>query len=446
MRDSAKPIAPHLQIAEEDDDETITEKLKLQGVRLGKGMVSPRVFWPALIVILAVAVVGIAAPESTSDVLVDMQSWIVTNFGWYYMLAIGFFIAFTAFVGFSKYGTIRLGRDGEDPEFGLLSWFAMLFAAGMGIGLVFYGVGEPLTYATSDPKPGWEGSETEKAQLAMAQTFLHWGLHPWAVYAVIGLALAYAIHRRGRPISIRWALEPLFGDRVKGWLGDLGAVLAQAIFEQPLGVVGVASGTLLLVGEGGELAALDDRVAVLVPRGQQRCRAVADDGDGLARCEGVGDELAGRGVDREVLHRAVTAGVEDGVVVVECDVGQVERLLERVDGVELGPHVVAVVHLGGEARLVRDGCDAAGRRELDGVTGLGEEAVRGEQLLGPESGGVLRAVRERPVRGCADDEENLRHVELLVRGRGSQEPTGNEPHMFRRTRGQLMHFGARDAL
>lgn len=234
VRDSAKPIAPHLQIAEEDDDETITEKLKLQGVRLGKGMVSPRVFWPALIVILAVAVVGIAAPESTSDVLVDMQSWIVTNFGWYYMLAIGFFIAFTAFVGFSKYGTIRLGRDGEDPEFGLLSWFAMLFAAGMGIGLVFYGVGEPLTYATSDPKPGWEGSETEKAQLAMAQTFLHWGLHPWAVYAVIGLALAYAIHRRGRPISIRWALEPLFGDRVKGWLGDLVDVLA--IFGTVFGV------------------------------------------------------------------------------------------------------------------------------------------------------------------------------------------------------------------
>lgn len=187
VRDSAKPIAPHLQIAEEDDDETITEKLKLQGVRLGKGMISPRVFWPALVVILAVAVIGIALPDSTNDVLVDMQSWIVTDFGWYYMLAIGFFIAFAAFVGFSKYGAIRLGRDGEDPEFGLLSWFAMLFAAGMGIGLVFYGVGEPLTYATSDPKPGWDGSETEKAQLAMAQTFLHWGLHPWAVYAVISL-------------------------------------------------------------------------------------------------------------------------------------------------------------------------------------------------------------------------------------------------------------------
>src|SRR5699024_5536706 len=103
---------------------------------------------------------------------------------------------------------------------------AMLFAAGMGIGLVFFGVGEPLIFATTDPKPGTEGSEHDIAQIGMAQTFVHWGLHPWAVYAVIGLALAYAIHRRGRPVSIRWALEPLLGDRVKGWIGDVIDVLA----------------------------------------------------------------------------------------------------------------------------------------------------------------------------------------------------------------------------
>src|SRR5699024_9998706 len=115
----------------------------------------------------------------------------------------------------------RLGRDDEKPEFGLASWFSMLFAAGMGIGLVFYSVGEPLTYVTTDPKPGWDTSGGDVAGRAMAQTFLHWGLHPWAVYAVIGLALAYAIHRRGRPVSIRWALEPLLGKRVNSWMGDL---------------------------------------------------------------------------------------------------------------------------------------------------------------------------------------------------------------------------------
>src|SRR5699024_12561995 len=84
-------------------------------------------------------------------------------------------------------GSIRLGRDDDEPEFGLLSWFAMLFSAGMGVGLVFYGVAEPLGYTTSSPKPGWTGEGVELSGVAMAQTFLHWGLHPWAAYAVIGL-------------------------------------------------------------------------------------------------------------------------------------------------------------------------------------------------------------------------------------------------------------------
>ena len=236
--ESSDPLPSDLfdaaQIAEDDDDEVIAEKLRRQGVRLGKGGVAPRVFWPALIVILAVAVLGVAFPDGTGEVLTNMQSWIVTNFGWYYMLVIGGFIAFAAFMGLSRYGSIKLGNDDEKPEFGVFSWFAMLFAAGMGIGLVFYGVGEPLTYATTMPKPGWPEGEAERSQLAMAQTFVHWGLHPWAIYAVIGLALAYAIHRRGRPISIRWALEPILGERVKGWMGDLVDILA--IFGTVFGV------------------------------------------------------------------------------------------------------------------------------------------------------------------------------------------------------------------
>ena len=123
------------------------------------------------------AVLGVAFPDGTGEVLTNMQSWIVTNFGWYYMLVIGGFIAFAAFMGLSRYGSIKLGNDDEKPEFGVFSWFAMLFAAGMGIGLVFYGVGEPLTYATTMPKPGWPEGEAERSQLAMAQTFVHWGLH-----------------------------------------------------------------------------------------------------------------------------------------------------------------------------------------------------------------------------------------------------------------------------
>ncbi|KAA9393763.1 BCCT family transporter [Kocuria coralli] len=222
------------QIKADDTDEQITAKLREQGVRIGKFGIAPRVFWPALIVILAVGIIGVAAPDFTGQVFQTTQNWIVSNLGWYYMLIIGGFVAFAIVLGFSRMGKIRLGRDDEKPEFGVLSWFAMLFAAGMGIGLVFYGVGEPLTYATVGPKPGWEGSEAEIQGLAMAQTFIHWGLHPWAIYAVIGLALAYAIHRRGRPVSIRWALEPLFGDRVKGWIGDVIDVLA--IFGTVFGV------------------------------------------------------------------------------------------------------------------------------------------------------------------------------------------------------------------
>ncbi|MGP5664588.1 BCCT family transporter [Glutamicibacter arilaitensis] len=228
------PIPVHMHIAEDDTDEQITAKLRRQGVRLGKGGIAPAVFWPALLVILAVAVFAILAPNAADTTFNAVQNWIVANLGWYYMLIIGGFVALVIAIGFSKLGRITLGNDGEKPEFGLFSWFAMLFAAGMGIGLVFYGVGEPLTYATVDPKPGWEGSESELAGLAMAQTFIHWGLHPWAIYAVIGLALAYAIHRRGRPVSIRWALEPILGDRVKGWLGDVIDVLA--IFGTVFGV------------------------------------------------------------------------------------------------------------------------------------------------------------------------------------------------------------------
>ncbi|WP_083506724.1 BCCT family transporter [Leucobacter sp. G161] len=228
--DQDLPDTVHLheavQISDDDSDERITAKLRTHGVRIGRGMISPRVFWPALIIILALVGYAVALPDAAEQTFSSVQGWIVEHLGWYYMLVVAVFIAVAAFIGFSRLGRIRLGQDDDTPEFGLMSWFSMLFAAGMGIGLVFYGVGEPLTYATVDPKPGWEGGQSEIAGLALAQTFVHWGIHPWAIYAIIGLAIAYAIHRRGRPVSIRWALEPLFGERVKGWTGDLIDVLA----------------------------------------------------------------------------------------------------------------------------------------------------------------------------------------------------------------------------
>ncbi len=214
------------RIEEYQSDEEIVTRLRRQGVKISPGTITPRVFWPALALIVGVAGFSVIAPDVSNTVLNAIQAWIVETLGWFYMLLVGGFVAFTIVLSLTRYGKITLGKEGEPPEFGLMSWFAMLFAAGMGIGLVFYGVGEPLIFATDDPKPGWPADDRDRGLLAMAQTFLHWGLHPWAIYAVVGLSLAYVIHRRGRPVSIRWAFEPLLGQRVKGWMGDLIDVLA----------------------------------------------------------------------------------------------------------------------------------------------------------------------------------------------------------------------------
>jgi choline/glycine/proline betaine transport protein len=141
------------------------------------------------------------------------------------VLITAFFVAFALWLGFSRFGDIKLGKDDDKPEFSMISWISFLFAAGMGIGLVFYGVAEPLSHF-ANPKPGVTGTEIELAQKAMSQTLLHWGVHAWAIYVVVGLALAYAIHRRGRPISIRWTLEPLLGKRIRGGWGNLIDVIA----------------------------------------------------------------------------------------------------------------------------------------------------------------------------------------------------------------------------
>lgn len=229
-------VLPHdLQIRNMDSDDRTTMKLLRQGVRLKRGLISPRVFWPAITVLILAAGISIIFPDASGQALLSAQEWIVDTLGWYYILIMFGFIIFCLYIAMSKYGRIKLGDPDDKPEFSRGAWFSMLFATGMGIGLIFYGVGEPLTYATVDAKPGWEGSQEELAQLGMAQTFLHWGLHPWAVYAILGLGVAYTIHRRGRPVSIRWVFEPLLGaKRVKGWMGDTIDVVA--IFGTMAGV------------------------------------------------------------------------------------------------------------------------------------------------------------------------------------------------------------------
>lgn len=206
-----------------------------------------RAYWPVLgsagLIILAFVAVAAIVPQWFNEILKNINTSVVNGIGWYYVILVAAFVGFSLYCGLSRYGDIKLGPDDEEPEYGVLSWFAMLFAAGMGIGLVFWGVAEPLNHL-AEPPPGevmMNADAAGAAQNAMATTFLHWGLHAWAIYVVVGLAVAYSVHRKGYPVSIRWALEPVFGRRMKGWLGDLVDVVA---------VVGTLFGVATSLGFG----------------------------------------------------------------------------------------------------------------------------------------------------------------------------------------------------
>lgn len=201
---------------------------------------APHVFLPAAGVLLVFVALAAIMPKRMGDWIAAANTSVVTDLGWWYVLVVTGFVGFAAWLALSPMGSIRLGKDGEEPEFGVKSWFAMLFAAGMGIGLVFWGVAEPLNHFAAPP-PGVEGDQATLARNAMDVTFLHWGLHAWAIYVVVGLGVAYAVHRRGRPVSIRWALEPLLGKRVTGFWGDLIDIIA---------VVGTIFGVATSLGFG----------------------------------------------------------------------------------------------------------------------------------------------------------------------------------------------------
>ena len=211
-----------------------------QGRTSWRSDIAPGVFYPALAILGLVVLISIFFPDATGDALGSAQSSVIGDIGWYYTLTVTGFVIFALWMGIGRFGDIKLGKDDDEAEFSLKAWFAMLFAAGMGIGLVFWGAAEPLTFFTN-PKPGVTGTDAELAQKAMSQVFLHWGLHAWAIYVVVGLSMAYAIHRKGRSVSMRWTLEPLLGDRVKGKLGDAIDVVA---------IVGTVAGVATSLGLG----------------------------------------------------------------------------------------------------------------------------------------------------------------------------------------------------
>lgn len=170
---------------------------------------------------------GGAATDSLSNAAKGALEGLVTYTGWGFVLAATGFVLFALYLAFSRYGRIPLGQDGEKPEFRTISWIAMMFSAGMGIGLMFFGVSEPLTHFV-EPPPGTTTSESEEAvRTAMATSLFHWTLHPWSIYAVVGLAIAYGSFRRGRKQLISAVFLPLIGKRnAEGPIGKLIDVLA----------------------------------------------------------------------------------------------------------------------------------------------------------------------------------------------------------------------------
>jgi choline/carnitine/betaine transport len=200
--------------------------------------------------VVAVAFVawGFLDTKSLETVSSDALSWVMVNTGWAFVLLSSLFVIFAIWLAMSRYGRIPLGADGEKPEFRTVSWVAMMFSAGMGIGLMFYGVAEPLSHFVSPP-PGTVEAESDAAlQTAMATTLFHWTLHPWAIYAVVGLAIAYGTFRRGRTQLISSAFRPLLGDRVDGPVGRVIDILA--IFATLFGSAASLGLGALQIGRG----------------------------------------------------------------------------------------------------------------------------------------------------------------------------------------------------
>ncbi|MFP4315097.1 MAG: BCCT family transporter [Desulfovibrionales bacterium] len=192
------------------------------------------VFFVSLLIVFLLVLVGIFSPELLERLSAAMHESIIRNFGWSYLLSSFLFLVFSLFMAFSKYGEIKLGKDHEKPRFSYFGWFSMLFAAGMGIGLIFWSVAEPLSHYLNPP--GYIPEESpQAAKFAMRYSFFHWGVHPWAIYIVMSLSIAYFSFRRGMPPLISSCFYPLLGNRIYGFFGYCIDILA--VFATVFGIV-----------------------------------------------------------------------------------------------------------------------------------------------------------------------------------------------------------------
>ena len=195
--------------------------------------VNVRVFSVSAILILSFIILGAAFSETAGAVFSGAQNWLANTFGWALIILVNVLLVAVVYLAFGRFGDIRLGRMDEQPEYGMFGWVAMLFSAGIGIGLIYWGAAEPLYHFFAPPVG--EPETVEAARQAMTLSFLHWGFHAWAIYAVVALSLAYFHYRKGLPLTIRSALYPLLGDRIWGFWGDVVDILA--VFGTMFGIV-----------------------------------------------------------------------------------------------------------------------------------------------------------------------------------------------------------------
>ncbi len=178
----------------------------------------------SLILVSMFVLWGALSPLGLASVMQFALSATISRFGWFYLLSMFGFLVFALYLAFSRYGKIRLGGEDAEPDFTRHSWFSMLFAAGMGIGLVFWGVAEPLSHYATPPSGIPESADS--ARIGLRYTFFHWGLHPWAAYCVVGLALAFFKFNRDRPMLMSTTFEPLIGKHAQGPIGKIVDILA----------------------------------------------------------------------------------------------------------------------------------------------------------------------------------------------------------------------------
>jgi choline/glycine/proline betaine transport protein len=191
------------------------------------------VFIASALLIVGFIVFGSLFGELAGEVFSQLQSFITHRFRWLFIILMNVTVVFSLYIALSRYGDIRLGHQTEHPEYSLLSWFGMLFSAGIGIGLLYWGTAEPLYHFMSPPMG--QAETVEAAKQAMSISFLHWGIHAWALYCVVALSLAYFHYRRGLPLSIRSVLYPLIGQKIYGKWGHVVDTLA--VFGTMFGVV-----------------------------------------------------------------------------------------------------------------------------------------------------------------------------------------------------------------